>query len=507
MTDKEAQGLDVTVRGPADGRGDKQEVLVLDADCNLLETDCANLMSLKSREQLVTRLCAALGLSGAGARHLGRKVKEAWLAFYKAQQEKACAGTAQRGAAELLEETPPQVREAAETALAGPGLLRQSLDDVKALGAAGERRLLTALFLVGVSRNLPRPLSARVHGLSASGKSFLIDTVARLFPPEALLFATRMTAQSLYHMPQGALRHRWVIAGERSRKEDDDAAEATRALREMQASGRLSKLMPVKLAGELVTVQIEQEGPIAFTESTTRGKVFDEDANRCISLYTDETRAQTEKVVRSVAAAYAGGNGDASDILNRHWAMQRLLRPCPVVVPYAGALADLLRCDQVEMRRGVAQVLSCVQALALLHQYQRGRDPDGRLLAAPEDYDIARRLLDGPMARLMGGVSQGAARFLKRLRDRFAGRTFTAVEARLKEKGARSGAYAWLTELHEAGLVKLVSEGRGRVPAAWELAAEQEDEEAGEGGKPGESGPLLLPTVEEVMDAWTQTKA
>ncbi len=43
---------------------------------------------------------------------------------------------------------------------------------------------------------------------------------------------------------RAALEHRWVVAGERSRQQDDDASEATRALREMQSAGRLSKLLP-----------------------------------------------------------------------------------------------------------------------------------------------------------------------------------------------------------------------------------------------------------------------
>src|SRR5262249_39947901 len=155
-------------------------------------------------------------------------------------------------------------REAAEQALAAPGLLGRIVADVQALGVAGERPLHTLLYLVGVSRLLPRPLSARVHGPSSSGKSYLIEQVAGLFPPETVILATQMTPQALFHMPQGGLRNRWVVAGERSRKEDDDAAEATRALREMQASGRLCKLMPVKVGGEIVTMQIEQQGPIAF---------------------------------------------------------------------------------------------------------------------------------------------------------------------------------------------------------------------------------------------------
>ena len=56
-------------------------------------------------------------------------------------------------------------------------------------------------------------------------------------------------------------------------------------------------------------------------------------------------------------------------------------------------------------------MLTTVEALALLHQYQRESDADGRLVATTQDYDVACRLLDGPMARLLGvGVSDTRTR-------------------------------------------------------------------------------------------------
>ena len=74
--------------------------------------------------------------------------------------------------------------------------------------------------------------------------------------PKSVVWATSMTPQSFYHAKPGSLSHRWVVAEERSRIENDDKAEATRALREMRA-GRLSKVM--KVGGEIFTCMIEQD--------------------------------------------------------------------------------------------------------------------------------------------------------------------------------------------------------------------------------------------------------
>jgi hypothetical protein len=182
--------------------------------------------------------------------------------------------------------TPAEIRDEAEELLQDPNLMKRICDDIALVGVAGERTLTATLYLVGTSRLLGKPLSAIVRGSSSSGKSYTLEAVASLFPPEAVIHAQQMTPQALFHMESGSLVHKWIVAGERSRLENDDKAEATRALREMISSGRLSKLMPMKVGGEIVTELIAQEGPIAFCETTTLGEIFNEDANRCILLQT-----------------------------------------------------------------------------------------------------------------------------------------------------------------------------------------------------------------------------
>lgn len=150
---------------------------------------------------------------------------------------------------------------------------------------------------------------------------------------ELLIHATQMTPQALFHMKPGSLKHKWVVAGERSRLEDDDRAEATRALREMLASGRLSKLMPVKTGSGIETQLIEQEGPIAFTETTTLTNVFEEDANRCLMLQTDETPAQTKRIICALADRHSAEREDPTPLIRLHHTIQRLLPCCEVRVP------------------------------------------------------------------------------------------------------------------------------------------------------------------------------
>ncbi len=214
-------------------------------------------------------------------------------------------------------------------------ILELVYEDAQAVGVVGEQPTVLTLYLAGVSRLLSKPLSVIVQGSSSSGKSYLVEAVAELFPDETKLVAQQMTPNSLYYLPEGALKNRIIVAGERSRVEDDDRAEATRALREMLASGKLKKLVPVRTADGTMTTQIiKQDGPISFWESTTLGQIFDEDRNRCVLVHTDESAEQTRRILIALA------NNRLNKSIERQHAIQRLLQPLSVVVPYAEQLAS-----------------------------------------------------------------------------------------------------------------------------------------------------------------------
>jgi len=379
-----------------------------------------------------------------------------------------------------LEQTDQDVRKEAERLLEDPALIDRIQADIEAVGVAGEDDLRLTLYMVGTSRLLRRPLAAIVQGQSSSGKSYTVERVASLFPPEAVVLATQMTPQALFHARPGSLSHRWVVAGERSRIENDDKAEATRALREMLSAGRLTKMMPAKVDGEIQTVTIDQPGPIAFVESTTSARVFEEDSNRCVMLSTDERRGQTRTIMRRLAMHASGAiRSEGPRAVARQQTVQRLLERRTVVIPYAERLVDLLEvfADRVECRRAYPMLLALVEASALLHQRQRATDQDGRLIAAPADYGIAARLLSGPLARTLGeNLSDPARRFLERLLAEVDDPLdplpvpFTSKAVRQRLRTAKSSVAGFLSELEDKGFLDAAEAapvGRGRPPRAW----------------------------------------
>jgi hypothetical protein len=221
------------------------------------------------------------------------------------------------------------------------------------------------------------------------------------------------------------------------------------------------------------TQLIEQEGPIAFVESTTLGEVFAEDENRALPLYTDERPEQTQRILTALGQQYAGqAAGDQGAERRRlvHHAAQRMLVRREVVIPFADKVAALLPADRVEVRRAFPAILSMVQVSALLHQFQRKQTQGGRLIAERWDYQVAACLLAGSMRRLLGnGISEPARRFAERLRSWFGDAVFTTGEAKAKETTSRRSVYGWLSELRAAGVAEQVEAQHGNKGAKYRL--------------------------------------
>jgi hypothetical protein len=382
--------------------------------------------------------------------------------------------------AALLNGMPEAVVQAAVAMLEDPHLMDRVVEDAHALGLAGEDDLIQQVYLTGVSRLLPRPLACIVQGLSSSGKDFVKNIVVRLFSPEAIYDADQLTPQALFYMPPGTLVHRFVVLGERSRARN---TEVTRALREMLSQGRLSKSRPVWNNGQLETKKIEQEGPIAFIETTSLTNVFCEDANRCVLQMTDESSEQTQRILMTMANLAAGGRlVEEENIVQRHHALQRLLKTYAVVIPYAEQLASRFPCNRVEARRAFGHVLRMIQASALLHQKQREKDERGQLLANADDYALARRLLAEPLARqLRGKLPAGTLALLRGLIDSYGVQRLNFRVTDVIQKvanssspelaGSTSTVYQRIAELRDNGLLEVVGVHVGSQSARYQVAS------------------------------------
>lgn len=323
-----------------------------------------------------------------------------------------------RGAPEKKDEVPPMSAEEEKQALSfltAPGLLDRIAADMAAIGYVGERTNKQLAYLIGTSRRLTKPLSGIVRSESGAGKSFLMECVAELTPPEEVRFFSRLTAQSLYYMGREALRHKLLIVDER-----DGSAESEYPIRTLQSRRKLTLAVPMKnpQTGNMETAEVTILGPIAYMESTTSTAVNPENENRSFELYLDESPQQTRRIFEAQKKAHLLGAEEKAvkrkKIVARHHNAQRLLEPVTVRIPFAHLLDFPV--NWTRGRRDIDRLLSLVEAVAFLRQKQRKR-VEGAVDATPEDYaaayDLAKSCLEHAWAELPRSASQLLAEIRK----------------------------------------------------------------------------------------------
>lgn len=372
---------------------------------------------------------------------------------------------------------PAEIMADARKTLESPDLLNTICRDLEEIGVVGEQDLALILYLVGTSRLLSKPLACIVLGHTASGKSYIASQVANLFPKQEVVRAHSLTPQALTYMPPGSLTNKLVVAGERSRRNDAQTADSTRMLREMLADGRVSRLSAGKL--------IEQEGPIAYIESTTLNpnEIFEEDLNRCLLVKADESAEQTRRIIdyHASRAEQPPDPATIAAVILKHWAMQVQLKQHPVIIPFAKALLKHLPDGRVENRRTCGHFLNVINAATLLFQHQRKKKAlssgEVAIVATTQDYELAKRCLARGMVTANTTLSPALRRFHAHVLNSLVGREFTAKDAAQHgpvqdEKTVRE----YLKELVDAGLVNVMKEGKGPKATKYSLPLDRPDE-------------------------------
>jgi hypothetical protein len=352
-----------------------------------------------------------------------------------------------------------------------PNLIAAIQKDFIALGIIGEQENSLLEYFTGTSRLLDHPIRIISRGPSSSGKSHRQNKVSLLFPTDAVIHATHLTPQALYYGEEGWLKHKFLVKGERSHRTDEDGADSTAALRQLISEDRICKQVTMNVEGKLQTVTIEQEGPIAFSETTTAKSIFAEDLNRCLQVYSDDSSEQTKRILASMAneAKRAQMTVDGTQqIIDRHRKFQESLQPVQVVIPYAPKMVDHLPTHKLEVRRTFKQMLSVIKVIAFLHQFQRLPNANGCIEATADDYKLARRLLLPSLNDALG-VGSKAFNAYQKIKPKFpsAFNSNQLMEAKLfNNKMTRDRTLKLLVDAH---LLEVTAEGKAKTPAryAW----------------------------------------
>jgi DNA primase len=254
--------------------------------------------------------------------------------------------------------------------LKDPVLCDRIIEDLEAIGFTGEEANKLMGYIAATSRKLDEPLSILIQSRSAAGKSALQDAILMLMPAEDHARYTRLTGQALFYKETDSLAHKLLAI-----EEEHGAREASYSIRNIQSSKYLSIAATGKdpVTGKLRTEEYRVKGPVALMITTTEVELDYETANRFITLTIDESREMTERILKKQREQETLEGlikrAEIELIIRRHHNAQRLLRPLPVINPYASYLT--FPSESLRARRDHKKYLGLIKAIAFLHQYQR----------------------------------------------------------------------------------------------------------------------------------------
>jgi len=225
-------------------------------------------------------------------------------------------------------------------------------------------------YLACTSRKLDKPFSLIIQSRSAAGKSACLEALLSLIPPEEVKRWTRLTDQALFYQGETDLVHKVVAIEELA-----GLGGAAYSVRAMQSSGMLSQVSVMKdpASGQLKPCERKVNGPVSCLSTTTGHHLDEEMASRSWTLSMDESVALTERILDrqreelTVQGFLKSRKKDA--IIAKHHTAQRMLKPIRVLEPQKSD--HPFGSKKLWARRDQPKVLSILQAIALLYQYQR----------------------------------------------------------------------------------------------------------------------------------------
>jgi DNA primase len=350
-------------------------------------------------------------------------------------------------------------RQAAISELKKPKLLQRTSQLLQQCGIVGEENNSLIAYLVYTVRKQQVPLHVMFLGSSGSGKTYLQERISELIPEEDKIEITQITENALYYFKQHELQNKLILI-----EDLDGAMTVFYPLRELQTKRRISKTVTLKDSkGNLKTITLTVEGPVCVSGCTTKEKIYEDNANRCILLYTDQTRDQDKRINEYQTKLSAGevNKERESQYKELFKNMQRVLRPINIINPYAKYI-ELP--DQVfKPRRTMTLLLGFIEAITFYHQYQREvkKDGSGQLYIETtiDDIEAAFILLKDVLFSKSDELAKATRSFFEKLKQYLTDNnleSFTPQQIRKAFRIEPRTIQRYIRELKQYGLIKPV---------------------------------------------------
>ncbi|MBC6427314.1 MAG: toprim domain-containing protein [Ekhidna sp.] len=254
-------------------------------------------------------------------------------------------------------------------------LMKKTDQLIEQSGVVGEKVNRQILWYVYTTRLREQPLHVICLGASGTGKTYLQERVTDLIPEEDKVSGTAISENALYYAQDLKLPHKLFII-----EDLDGASNVLYSLRELQTKSSISKIVTHKDSkGNMKTVVVEVHGPICLTGTTTKERLYEDNANRCLLIYLDGSKQQHAAIMdnqrkRSVGKINKKQVQDTREFLRD---VQSVLKPITVRNPYAEQLH--IPDTVFKPLRTNAHYLAFIEAITFYHQYQRSVRTDSQV--------------------------------------------------------------------------------------------------------------------------------
>ena len=340
--------------------------------------------------------------------------------------------------------------------LKDPKLLRNTLTGIAKSGIVGEKNNALIAYLAYTSRKREKPLHIMCLGASGTGKTYLQEKISELIPEEDKIEITTLSDNALYYFGREELKQKLILI------EDLDGAEnVLYPLRELQTKRRITKTVTLKdNKGNLKTITLRVEGPVSVSGCTTRERVYEDNANRCILLYIDTSSEQDKRIMTYQKSLSSGKINQAEEeqIRAKLKTVQRLLKPIKVINPFA-EMIDLPK-EVFKPRRTLLLLLSFIETITFYHQYQRPQrineaTGESFIESTKEDVEAAFSLLKEVLFSKSDELTQAARLFLEKLKAQVKdGEVFYTQQIRKELRISSSTIHRHIRELRINGYLK-----------------------------------------------------
>lgn len=328
------------------------------------------------------------------------------------------------GRIESMKQQKPRARELSEERkarairyLKAPDLMRRTNEDIGKSGMIGEEINRLLMYLVFTSRLREQPLHIVSLGSSGTGKTYLQEKISELIPEQDKLEITILSENAFYYFDRKELKHKLVLI-----EDMDGAQEVLYPLRELQTKRHISKTVPIKDSkGNLRTITLQVEGPISLAGTTTRERLYEDNSNRSLLIYLDNSQQHREQIMEYQRKLSAGKvNTREEESLKEFFKdMQTVLMPVNVRNPFA----EYLKLPEYVFKplRTNAHYLATIETITFYHQWQREVKTDEKtgeryIETTLEDIEWANRLLKDVLLAKSDELSGECRSFFERLK-------------------------------------------------------------------------------------------